>query len=349
MPPGSMLKILLVGVGRWGQNHLRVLNSLPVELYVADLRADHLERARALGVPESRLATDVATLLPRVDAAAVVVPGPVAAATCRTLLEAGKDVFVEKPLALDPDEAQRLAQLADERRRILQVGHIFRFDPASQWLRAAIARGDFGGLRMLRGRFTGFKRPRADMGVSFSDAVHFVDLFNYFVGRPPTRVWATMRDFLGRGLDDEALITLEYEPSGTGPVWATIESGYHRPGKLREVVVVGEALTALCDYNVAQYKVTTFRNEHVVKGGEILATEGEVRQLELPPEEPLLVEWRAFLNSVETRRRPLSDGWAGYDAVRVLAAAVRSAASGHTVELAAVGAEDPGRVAGARS
>ncbi len=338
-----MVKVLLVGVGRWGTNHLRVLTSLPVDLYVADLRDDHLSRARALGVPETHLATDPAKFVPRVDAAAVVIPGPAQAVLCRTLLSSGKDVFVEKPLALDPLEAKQLAELAEERGRILQVGHIFRFDPASQWLRAAIARGDFGRLRMLRGRFSGFKRPRADMGVSFSDAVHFVDLFNYLVGRAPVRVSAIVKDFLGRGLEDEAFIALDYDvvgngtdagaPALAGPIWATVESGYHRPGKLREIVVVGEGLTAVCDYNVAQYKVTTFRNEHVVKGGELLATEGDVRQLEFPPAEPLLAEWRAFLNSVKTRRRPLSDGWAGYDAVRVIAAALDSARTARPVEL----------------
>src|SRR5262249_5436089 len=139
-----MVKVLLVGVGRWGTNHLRVLNSLPVDLYVADLRDDHLERARALGIPENHLTTDPAEFVARVAAAAVVIPGPAQAALCLMLLAAGKDVFVEKPLALDPLDAKNLAELADERGRILQVGHIFRFDPASQWLRAAIARGDFG-------------------------------------------------------------------------------------------------------------------------------------------------------------------------------------------------------------
>ncbi len=327
-----MLKILLVGVGRWGTNHLRVLRSLPVELYVADLRADHLQRAREAGVPGDRLATDARELLPHVDAAAIVVPSPAQVELCRAFLHAGKDVFVEKPLAIDPLEAKRVAELADARKRILQVGHIFRFDPASQWLKAAIARGDFGRLRMLRGCFCGFKRPRSDMGVSFSDAVHFVDLFNYFVGRSPTRVTAIMHDYLERGLEDEALISLEYL-TGDTPVWATVEAGYHRPGKVREVVVVGERLTAVCDYNVAQYKVRTFRNEHVIRGGELVATEGEVGQLEFPPEEPLLAEWRAFIGSVETRSRPLADGWAGYKAVRVIAAALRSARTGDRVRL----------------
>ena len=342
-----MLRVLLVGVGRWGTNHLRVLHSLPVELYVADISDDHLNRARAIGIPGSRMSTDPFAFMPRIDAAAVVVPGPAQAQLCRTFLDANKDVFVEKPPALDALEAKQLANLADARGCIFQVGHVFRFDPASRWLQKAIARGDFGRLRMLRGRFSGFKRPRTDMGVAFADAVHFVDLFNYFVGRAPTRVTAVMRDFLGRGLEDDALISLDYEPDPDrtevgatdpkrqqdGAVWATVEAGYHTPGKQREVLVVGEALTALCDYNVAQYKVTTYRNEHVVKGEEIVATEGEVRRLEFPPEEPLLAEWRAFITSVEKRVPPLSDGWAGYDAVRVIAAAVESARTGHAIQL----------------
>jgi len=93
-------------------------------------------------------------------------------------------------------------RIADQRKRILQVGHISRYDPASQWLKNAIQQGKFGRIKILRGNFSGFKRPRNDTGVTFADAIHFIDMFNYFMGRSPNRVSATMIDFMGRGMDD---------------------------------------------------------------------------------------------------------------------------------------------------
>jgi len=327
-----MTKLLLLGIGRWGANHLRVLQSLPVELYVADLAPARLE---ASGVPAERRATDPGAFFPVVDAAVVVTPAQAHFETCRELLELGKDVFVEKPITLTSPEARVLAELAEARGRILQVGHIFRFDPASLWLRDAITQGKFGRLKMLRGNFSGFKRPRTDSGVTFADSIHFIDLFNFLLGETPRRVHAILNDFMGRGMDDQSFISLEYGRGEGAPVWATVESGYHAPGKFREVVVVGEDLSAICDYNVAQYKVKTFENRHIPSGGlEVKALSGAVNQLEFPPEEPLRAELAAFVDSIRSRKAPLAGGWDGYDSVRVIEAALRSATCGQWAEVA---------------
>jgi predicted dehydrogenase len=330
----SMKKILLLGLGRWGVNHLRVLHSLPVELFVADVVPKQLDHARKLGIPESNLADGPGDFAARVDAAVVVTPAQTHFDLCRAFLEAGKDVFVEKPITLVSSEAKQLAEFAAKHQRILQVGHIFRFDTASEWLHTALQAGWFGRVNMLRSNFSGFKRPRNDSGVTFADAIHFVDLFNYFLGRTPTRVTAAMKDFLGRGagFDDASLISLEYDtPHGT--TWAVIETNYFLPGKFREVTVVGSEMTAVCDYNVSQYKIKTFANKHVRNGGGFKAEEGAFHQVECAPEEPLRTELRTFVEAVETRKPPRADGWAGYDCVRVLEAAMESVKTGRTVEL----------------
>jgi len=160
-----MKRILLIGVGRWGVNHLRVLRSMPIELFVAD---HHQQRLNSVDIPESHRSTDARSFFSKIDAAVVVTPAPTHFDTCSELLEMGKDVFVEKPITLTSSEAKRLTELAEKSRLILQVGHIFRFDPASLWMRDAIANGRFGRLKMLRAVFSGFKRPRPDTGVTFA-------------------------------------------------------------------------------------------------------------------------------------------------------------------------------------
>src|SRR6266481_1440255 len=218
-----MTKVLLLGLGRWGVNHLRNLNSMPVELYVAEVDAKRLEPARKLGLPEARLTTSYKDLVSKVDCVIVVTPAQTHFPICKEFLEAGKDVFVEKPITLISDEARQLTELAEKNKRILQVGHIFRFDPASQWLREAIQAGQFGRVQILRSNFSGFKRPRNDSGVMFADAIHFVDLFNYFIGKTPVRVLAATHDFMGRGMEDASLLSLEYQHGG-GMTWGTIET-----------------------------------------------------------------------------------------------------------------------------
>jgi len=327
-----MTKVLLLGLGRWGVNHLRNLNAMPVELYVAEMDDKRLEPARKLGLGEKRLTKNYRELIGHVDCVVVVTPAQTHFPICREFLESGKDVFVEKPITLNSPEAKTLTELAATNQRILQVGHIFRFDPASQWLLEAIQAGQFGRVQILRSNFSGFKRPRNDSGVMFADAIHFVDLFNYFMGTTPHRVFATIHDFMERGLEDASMLSLEYL-NDSETTWATIETNYFMPGKFREVSVVGSELSATCDYNVAQYKIKTFANRHVKEGNDFKAIEGALHQIETPPEEPLLAELRAFVHSVQTREAPRADGWAGYDSVRVLEAAMESVRSRQVIEM----------------
>jgi predicted dehydrogenase len=327
-----MTKILLLGLGRWGVNHLRNLNSMPVELYVAEVGAKQLEPARKLGLPDARLTTNYKDFVAKVDGVVIVTPAQTHFSLCKEFLEAGKDVFVEKPLTLANDESKKLAELAPKNKRILQVGHILRFDPATLWMRDAIQSGQFGRVNMIRGHFGGFKRPRNDSGVMFADGIHFVDLFNFILNALPKSVLAIHHDFMGRGMDDMSLVSLEYE-TPHGKTWATVENEYFIPGKFREVIVCGDKMSAVCDYNVAQYKIKTYENRHERAGNDFKAVEGTVHQVECPPEEPLLAELRAFVDSVQTRKAPRADGQAGYDSVRVLNAALESVKTGRAVQL----------------
>ncbi len=323
-------RILLIGLGRWDANHLRILKSMPIELFVAD---HEQERLSSSSVPDDHRASDARSLFPKIDAAVVATPANSHFETCHELLGMGKDVFVEKPISILSDEAKELTRLAEQSGLILQAGHIFRFDPASIWMRDAIAREEFGQLKMLRARFSGFKRPRRDTGVTFADSIHFIDLFNFLLGVSPRRVHAVLRDFFGRGIDDESLIVLEYGRHDGAPILATIEAGYHVPGKFREITVVGADSSAVCDYNVAQYKIKTFKNQHIAEHGEIRALEGAVHQLEFPPEEPLRAELAAFIESIEKRTPSVVDGWAGFQAVRVVEAALESAQVGAWIDI----------------
>ena len=328
-----MTSILLVGLGRWGANHLRTLRSLPVTLYCADTDPARLEAATKSGVAVERCGRDALAFLPKVDGVVIATPAQNHFDLARRCLDAGKDVLVEKPLTVTGAESKQLTELALKKGRILQVGHIFLYDPASLWLRDAVTNGTFGRMKLLRGHFGGFKRPRSDGGVSFADAIHFSALFDFILGKRPKRVTGHLADFFGRGMDDQSLIILDYDlPAGR--VMAQIETGYHVPGKFREVTVTGDKLSAVCDFNIAQYKIKTFEARHEpAKNGEIAAVEGAMKQLEFPPSEPLLEELRAFIESISSRRPPLADGWSGYWAVRTIETAIESAAQGKTLSL----------------
>ena len=106
-----MTKILLLGLGRWGANHLRNLNNLPIELFVAEVGDKQLEPARKLGLPAERLTTNYKDFIGKVDGVVVVTPAQTHFPLCKEFLEAGKDVFVEKPLTLANEESRQLAEI----------------------------------------------------------------------------------------------------------------------------------------------------------------------------------------------------------------------------------------------
>ncbi len=320
------MKVLLIGLGRWGEKHLRVLGELGVELWVADVSAERRAFAVKAGVAADHAVEDFRRALPHVDAVDIVTPADNHLALAAECLRAGRDCFIEKPLALTVDEGRQLVGIVAETGRVLQVGHIFRFHPVTTVLRDRLAAGALGRVRYCTGRFAGFKRPRADVGVTQTDAIHYFDLFAYLLGREATAVTATLRDHLGRGLDDCSFTTVEY-----GDIPAFIEAGYFVPGTQRECVLVGDQATVLADFGTSEIRVLA--NRHVRRADGWTTVEGPVESLKATGPEPLRHELKLFLEAAGGRGSPAVDAQAGLSAMRVVEAARRASDLGRRVTL----------------
>jgi len=324
------MRMLLVGLGRWGEKHLRVLTELGAEVWVADLSEERRAFAVKAGVDPRRVVDDYRAAVPHVDAVDLVTPADSHLSVAGECLRAGKDCFVEKPLATSVTEGRALAEIVAATGRILQVGHVFRFHPVTAALREALASGDVGAIRYATGRFAGFKRPRVDVGVTMTDAIHYFDLFTYLLGQAPIAVTATLRDYLGRGMDDCSFATVEY-----GPIPAFVEAGYFAPGTYRDCVIVGERATLAADFGSSEVRVHA--NQHVKGAGGWQAPEGPVEAVKASGKEPLSHELELFLDAVAHRTAPVVDVEAGLLALGVVEAAQRSSALGRRVTLSEIG------------
>jgi UDP-2-acetamido-3-amino-2,3-dideoxy-glucuronate N-acetyltransferase len=324
-------KILLIGTGRWGMNHLRTLLKMGVDLYVAESNEAAHGKCREMGLAADHITRNYRDFLSKVDAIDLVTPVETHHPIGCEAMEAGKDLFVEKPVAATYRESRAMVDLAAARKRILQVGHVFRYEAPTQFLKKLIASGELGEVKWIRGNFSAFKRPRTDCGVTMADAIHFVDLYNYLLGSLPTAANARLLDVLGRknGMDDNAWLWLDY-----GGIFASIEVGVFSPVKTREVLVVGTRKSVQVDYMAKQDKASIFDNHHAKEKGQWTAVEGEVKKQSFAPEEPLMLELKAFLESMETRATPLADGAAGAEAVRIVEACIEANRSGKAMHLA---------------
>lgn len=320
------MNVLLIGLGRWGENHVHVLRELGVTLWVADVAPARRAWAMGQGVDPARAVDDYRAALPQVDAVDIVTPAGSHYAIAEACLRAGRHCFVEKPIATTAAEGRRLAALARESRRVLQVGHIFRFHPVTTTLREALAADRVGALRYATGRFAGFKRPRTDVGVTHTDGIHFFDLFAYLLGRPATSVTAVQRDYLGRGLDDMSVTIVDY-----GDVPAMVEANYFVPGTWRECVIVGEGGSLVADFGAGS--VTLHLGEHRRRRDAWEAVDTGKESLDVGGDAPLRVELETFLEACAGRRAcavPAEDGVA---ALEVVEAAARAASVGRRVGL----------------
>jgi predicted dehydrogenase len=320
------MRVLLVGLGRWGEKHLRVLRELGVEVWVADVTQAGRDRAIARAVEAERVVIDYREALPRVDAVDVVTPADSHSTIVIECLAAGRPCFVEKPLAAAAKEGRAVAAAACAARRVVQVGHVFRFHPVTAAIRHALDDGRIGRVRFATGRFAGFKRPRSDVGVTWTDGIHYFDLFAYLLDRQPTRVLAVQRDFLGRGLDDMAITVVSY-----GDIETVVESNYFVPGTQRECVVVGEHGSLVADYGLGT--VSLHRGEHRRGAGGWEAIDLGKEDLTTAGAEPLRAELQAFLGACTGQVPNAVPPEDGVRALEVAEAAARSAVLGCAVTL----------------
>ena len=320
------MNILLIGLGRWGEKHLRVLQELDYNIWVADIARERLEWAIGRGVDRARAVSDYAAALDAVDAVDVVTTAESHLPIAERALAAGRHCFIEKPLAGSVAEGRRLAEAARASGRVLQVGHIFRFHPVTAALREALAAGRIGRVRFATGRFSGFKRPRTDVGVTHTDAIHYFDLFAYLFGRPATAVAALQRDYLGRGLDDLSVTLVHY-----GDVPALVEANYFVPGTQRECVIVGETGSLVADYGTGS--VALHSGEHRQRGAAWEAIDTGKEDLRASGAEPLKLELDAFREACAGRRSTPVSAEDGVRALEVVEAAARAARLGRTIDL----------------
>ena len=321
------MNVLLIGLGRWGEKHLRVLGEIGATVWVADVSADRRRWATAHGVDPGHAVEDYRAALDHVDAVDVVTPADSHLTIAEACLRAGKHCFIEKPLTRTAAEGRRLVATAQETGRVVQVGHIFRFHPVTAALEAALAADRIGAVRYATGRFSGFKRPRTDVGVFQTDGIHYVDLFRHLLHRDPTGVAALQRDFLGRGLDDLSVVTVRFDD-----VPVVIEANYFVPGTYRDCVIVGEKGSLVADYGPGT--VTLYLGEHRRVGSAWEAVDTGKEDLPASGGEPLRLELEAFLAACRGEQRVAVTAADGLIAVEVAEAATESARLTRLVTLA---------------
>jgi predicted dehydrogenase len=315
------INVALVGLGYWGPNHARNLSTLPgARLFaLCDLRPQQLAEFAAR-YPGALATSNYDELLSRPDLDAVVIATPAEThhALARKALEAGKDVLVEKPLALTYSDGADLVRLADERERILMVGHVLEYHPAIVALQRLMREGRLGKVRYIYSNRLSLGKIRREENILWSFAPHDIAIILRFVEEMPFQVVACGGSYIQPNIADVTVTDLLFDNG----VRAHIFVSWLHPFKEHRLVVVGSQKMASFD-DVAK-KLVLYDQRVDWNNGEPLPVKGEGQEVPFETEEPLRLECQAFIRAVETRESPLTDGASGLRVLRVLQAAQRS-------------------------
>lgn len=327
-----MIKVGLIGCGRWGQNHARTLATLPCEFVgLADPDKEKAKLAAELAV---NYYEDYRGLLDKTDAVIIAVPTRDHISVVKDALRAGKHVLAEKPLTLGLRGAEALVKLARKKKRLLSVGYIYRFNPVTLYLRERFALSSLSNTHYLNASYLGGQnRLWQDGGAILNFGIHLVDILNFIFRVTPFTVYAAKQTRLDPEHEDSAVMVLQYGDGRNNFPYAMLEMSCIHPQKKRELWIHTENEKIHADFDTQSIEIYDFR---VTKNG----SEGS-RQASKPiitRKEPLREELFYFMERVagfdENRyehEESRNLGRENFGTLSVIEAAIRSAKVGQPI------------------
>ena len=319
-----MVGIGLIGTGYWGKNHARNWKEMLNEGIIDKLVFCDIDemRVKELAGGDVPYTTDYKSLLNDKDIHAVdiVTPSNTHFPLGKDAILADKDVFVEKPLTMCTKEAQDLVKLAEDKKKILMPGHLFRYHPGVTAVRNMIKNDELGRIYYLYTNRMAYSTPRRDMGVMYALGVHELDLYCYLLGVDyPNQAKITQGTFLQPNIEEFASILMEFDNNVSGYAIESWISPFDK--KRRNLTIVGSKKSVKIDY-MKHNEIYVFdgaiESREEDNGMIPVVSEGEVKTVSIPEKEPLKEELCDFVRSIKSRKQPVSDMYSGMRAVEMV-------------------------------
>lgn len=318
--------VALIGAGPWGKNHLKNLFALGVLHSVLEKSSQRVEELKP-EFPAVKFVFDEKNIVENREIEAVVIAAPAVLhhPLTKKYLLSGKDVLVEKPLALTVKQGAELIEIAEQNKRILMVGHILQYHPAIIRLKELIDGGELGIIRYIYSNRLNIGKLRSEENVLWSFAPHDISLILMLMGNEePVLISAFGGAYINPGVYDTTLTVLEFK----NRVKAHIFVSWLHPYKEQKLVVVGSSQMAVFD-DVSAEKLFLYPHEIRFRDGKIpVAHRADYVTVTLPDRQPLLEELLHFIGCVRTRCLPRTDGREGLRVLKVLEIAEKNLKSG---------------------
>jgi UDP-2-acetamido-3-amino-2,3-dideoxy-glucuronate N-acetyltransferase len=313
--------VVVVGTGYWGKNLVRNFHELDALYGICDVDESALKPFKER-YPEIATFTNFETLLQEPAVAAVVVSTPAAThyALVKQSLIARKDVFVEKPIALTYKEGAELVALAEDKKRILMVGHILEYHPAVAKMKEFIEAGELGDIQYVYSNRLNLGKIRTEENILWSFAPHDISVILYLLNEMPKKVAAHGGNYLNPHIADVTILTMCF-PSGAK---AHVFVSWLHPYKEQKLVIVGSNKMMLFDDVKPQNKLLSYNHKIDWVGDLPVPRPEDALPVEIEKREPLRSECLHFLECVAGRKTPQTSGLKGLKVLQVLEACQES-------------------------
>jgi UDP-2-acetamido-3-amino-2,3-dideoxy-glucuronate N-acetyltransferase len=314
-------KICVAGCGNWGKNLVRTFSSLQCLYGLYDPDVD-CARALSSNYPAAKLIKDWESVLsdPQITAVAVASPAEHHFELTMAALQAGKHVFVEKPLALEWEDGAEMVDTAHKRNRILMVGHLLHYHPAMIRLKQLINQGVLGRIEYIYSNRLSMGKIRREENALWSFAPHDISVILALVGQMPVQVIATGGAYLQPNIADVTVSNLLFDRGTRAHIFVS----WLHPYKEQRLVVIGSKQMAVFEDTRPDRKLMLFNKQIELKNGALEATKTEGVVVDFDAGEPLLLECQHFLESIDQNRQPRTPGEEGVRVLQVLQACQRS-------------------------
>jgi len=315
------IRVAIVGTGYWGKNLVRNFASLGSLTGICDLDEKNLaySKKKYPGLKTTNSFLDILSDN-RLDAVVISTPPEMHYQMARDSLLADKHVFVEKPLALNVDQGEKLLELSNDRKRILMVGHLLHYHPAIIKLKELIKEGELGKIEYIYSNRLNLGKIRREENILWSFAPHDISVILGLTGEIPENASSFGGNYLHEKIADVTMSHLSF-PSG---IKAHIFVSWLHPYKEQRLVIVGDRKMVLFNDLNSNDKLIVY--PHSIEWKDHLPTpnkkEGKI--VPVDPVEPLKEECRHFVECVINNRQPRTDGIEGLKVLTVLQACQES-------------------------
>lgn len=318
MEAGQTPTVAVIGCGYWGKNLVRNFKRLGALSVVCDATASGRAAAVELAPQTSVVENFDEVLRSNVPGIVIATPAETHYQLARQALEAGKDVFVEKPLALDFEQGFHLVQLAEEYGRMLMVGHVLEYHPAIVRLFELIQEGELGKVHYISSSRLNLGKVRREENILWSFAPHDIAIILRLMGGMPFQIAAHGGSYVQPNIADVTITHLLFDNG----VRAHIHVSWLHPYKEQKLVVIGSKKMA--SFDDVRKRLVLYDQRVDIQEGQPVPIKGYGDLVSFGDEEPLDLECRAFLEAMASRQAPKTDGRSGLRVLQVLQAAQRS-------------------------